>query len=74
MRYRANQKHQTQEELIENTLLRGESITPLEALHRFGAFRLSAIIFNLRKKGYNITTKMVGNGNKFAMYKLKNDN
>jgi len=71
MRYRKNERHQTQEELVENSLLRGESITPLEALHRFGAFRLSAIIFNLRKKGYNISTKMVGNNTKFALYKLE---
>jgi len=72
MRFRANQRHASQEEQVESALLRGESMTPLEALKRFGAFRLSAIIFNLREKGHDISTEMVGNGNrKYAMYKLK---
>lgn len=31
-------------------------ITSLEAIQLYGATRLSAIIFNLRKKGYNIET------------------
>lgn len=31
-------------------------ITSLEAINMFGATRLSAIIFNLKKKGYNIIT------------------
>ena len=30
------------------------TITSIEAINLFGATRLSAIIFNLRKKGYNI--------------------
>ena len=30
------------------------SITSIEAINLFGATRLSAIIFNLRKRGYNI--------------------
>jgi hypothetical protein len=30
------------------------TITSMEAINLFGATRLSAIIFNLRKKGYNI--------------------
>ena len=32
------------------------SITSMEAINLFGATRLSAIIFNLRKKGHNITS------------------
>jgi hypothetical protein len=32
------------------------SITSLEAFELYGATRLSAIIFDLRKKGYNIET------------------
>lgn len=32
-------------------------ITSLEAINRFGATRLSDIIFRLRKKGYNIVTE-----------------
>lgn len=32
-------------------------ITSIEAINRFGATRLSDIIFRLRKKGYNIVTE-----------------
>ena len=72
MKFRPNKRHSSQQSNIENALVRGESITPIEALKRFGIFRLSAIIFNLREKGYNINTKMAGNGNKrFAEYSLE---
>ena len=37
-------------------LIEHQSITPLEALRRLGIYRLSARIFDLREKGYNITT------------------
>lgn len=36
------------------------SITSMEAIESYGATRLSAIIFNLRKKGYDIETVTVG--------------
>ena len=72
MKFRPYEITTTQEEKVEAALLRGEAITPLEALHRWGAFRLSAIIFNLRKNGHSISTKMVGHGNKkYALYKLE---
>ena len=32
------------------------TITSIEAINLFGATRLSAIIFNLRRKGYNIVS------------------
>ena len=32
------------------------TITSMEAINLFGATRLSAIIFNLRKRGYNIVS------------------
>lgn len=34
------------------------SITSMDAIKNFGATRLSAIIFNLRKNGYDIETRM----------------
>ena len=34
------------------------TITSIEAIELYGATRLSDIIFNLRKRGYNIETKM----------------
>ena len=53
------------------------SISSMEAIQSFGATRLSAIIFKLRKRGYNIeTVKCEGTdrfGNKmtFARYYLR---
>lgn len=72
MRFRTNERHTTQEENIESLLLRGESITPIEALHRFGTFRLAAIVYSLRQKGLNITTTMIGpkTSRKYAEYKM----
>lgn len=35
------------------------SITSLEAFEQYGASRLSAIIYNLRKRGYKIDTEDV---------------
>lgn len=49
------------------------TITPLEALHKYGCLRLSARIKNLRDEGYNIETKMKKEGKKwFAEYVLVN--
>lgn len=49
----------------------GKSITPLEALERFGCFRLGARIWDLKRKGYNIITKLISKNNKqFASYEL----
>lgn len=47
----------TQREAILDVLKSGDSISSLEAFAEFGITRLSAIIFDLRKKGYNITGK-----------------
>ncbi len=38
----------TQRSIIRNYLLKGKSITPIEALNLCGCFRLSAIIYLLR--------------------------
>lgn len=52
-------------------LKQGNSITPLEALQKFGCFRLGARIADLRNAGYKIETKMVEqNGKRFAQYRL----
>lgn len=54
------------------------SITSMEAINLFGATRLSAIIFNLRKKGYNITSvdkttkDRYGHTVPYAEYRLNN--
>ena len=61
----------SQNACIATWLKQGNSITPLEALNKFGCFRLGARIADLRKAGYNIETKMVEqNGKRFAQYRL----
>ena len=50
-------------------LLAGNSITPLEALDKFGCFRLGARIWDLRKAGHPIDDVLVHeNGKKFSRY------
>jgi hypothetical protein len=41
---------QTQKKLIRKHLLRGKSITPLDAMLKFGCFRLGARIHELRSE------------------------
>ena len=52
----------SQEQTILSHLKRGKSLTPLEAFNRFGCFRLSARIYDMRCAGYKIisTNKKVG--------------
>ena len=61
-----------QNDLILKALKKGSRITPIDALKRFGCFRLSARIADLRKSGHNIKTRMVVNGEKhFAEYYME---
>jgi len=54
-----------------NHMLRGRTVNGRQALNNFGIYRLSAIIFNWRKKGFDIKTKMVTRGDsKYAVYKM----
>ena len=51
--------------------LRHGPITPIEALDRFGCFRLAARIKNLRDAGYDIETERVTENDKtYARYHL----
>ena len=52
-----NNKKPSQREQILKHLESGKTITPLEALNLFDCFRLSDVIFKLRKEGYDIRTK-----------------
>jgi hypothetical protein len=59
----------TQNQQIEQHLLKGKKINPLQALNKFGCFRLSARIKDLRDNGMNIKTTYTTVGNKtFATY------
>ncbi len=61
----------SQRQRILNHLLSGRTITPLQALHRFGCFRLGARIWDLRQAGHRIEKSWDENGRKrWARYKL----
>ena len=61
----------TQNQQIKSYLEKGKSITPIQALNKFGCFRLAARISDLRNDGLNITTKIVTKyGKTFASYWL----
>jgi hypothetical protein len=60
----------TQNKLILKYLKEGNSINPIQALKKFGCFRLSARIHNLREEGHDIECNIVKVENKkFASYK-----
>lgn len=64
---------------ILNHLKTGKSLTSKEAFELYGATRLSAIIHNLRNRGYVIHTLMVdgttrfGDSTKYGKYILAHD-
>lgn len=64
--------NKSQMQMVLDHLVAGKDITPLEALERFGVFRLAAIIHALRKEGFEIVTNLISNGgkNKFASYTM----
>jgi hypothetical protein len=59
----------SQKQLILEALMRGETITPLDALRRFGCMRISARIWDLRHEGYKIENVGADEAN-YAAYKL----
>lgn len=62
----------SQTKAIKAHLESGKSITPIDALHQYGCFRLGARIYDLKDEGLDIITEMVQNGRKrFASYKLQ---
>ena len=63
--------------LILNHLESGKEINPLEALSKYGCYRLGAVIFSLKREGYKIHTRIEHftkpNGRKghYAVYKME---
>lgn len=57
----------------------GKEINPLEALSKYGVYRLGAIIFWLKKEGYNIISrredyvKPSGKKGHYAVYRLEDE-
>ena len=60
-----------QNKLIFNYMKTGKSITALDALNKFGCFRLARVIGDLKADGYKIDREMVGKAKRFACYSLK---
>lgn len=56
----------TQTQAVLDWLQSGDSISSFEAFKELGVTRLSAIIFSLRKKGYNITSEDEKTVNRFG--------
>jgi hypothetical protein len=61
-----------QNAMILDHLQQNKAITPLEALSKYGSFRLAARIFDLRRAGHAIHTDRipVGNRKNVASYTL----
>lgn len=61
----------SQNERIFEHLKKGGTLTPLEALDRFGCFRLASRINDIRNLGFNIVTDNVTrNKKRFASYRM----
>lgn len=62
----------TQSDMILDALMRGEQITALDALNRWGCFRLASRISDLKKRGHCIHKVMVegANGKHYARYSM----
>lgn len=61
-----------QEQMILKHLQRGRGLTPLQALEKWGCFRLGARVFELKQQGHKIKTEMVKrNGKRFARYTME---
>jgi len=63
----------TQKSKVREHLQSGQSITPIDALERYGCFRLAAIIHALKNDyGMNIETELVKNkyGTKYGKYTM----
>ena len=66
----------SQKEMVLKHLKEGKELSQLEATQKYGILRLGAIIFNLRRDGYLISTKIehkpnrYGHTSHYAIYKL----
>lgn len=58
----------SQLELIRRHLLTRGSITPLEALRDYGCMRLGGRVFELRREGMAIETRVPPEGKRYAIY------
>lgn len=65
---------ETKKRKVQNHLRKYDHITQLEAWDKYRASRLAAIIFNLKKEGWEIVTNMQNEGGVcFAQYSLMSE-
>lgn len=63
--------------MVLNHLQSGNEISPIEALDKYGCFRLGAVIHTLKKEGHNISSRIhrykkpSGRDGHYAIYKLE---
>ena len=75
----AQHRVNSQVTIILNHLKTGAEINPLEALSKYGVYRLGAVIYILKNEGYNIFTRIEhftkpsGNRGHYAVYRLEED-
>jgi hypothetical protein len=50
---------ETKKAMVKAALERGERLTPLDGLQRFGTMRLADVVFKLKKEGLAIVTNIV---------------
>ena len=69
-------KKMSQTDLILDYLLNGGKLTALEALDKFGCFRLGARIWDIRNMGYIVDkqTIVTPGGARIAIYSIKEEN
>lgn len=61
----------TQTDQIRADLLAGVELTPLDALNKYGCFRLAARVAELRREGLSVETVVdKGSGKKYARYRI----
>ena len=67
------EKIDSQEKKILQWLTNGGTLTPLEALRKFGCLRLGARIYDLSRKGFKIKKEMIKleSGKRVARYSIK---
>lgn len=61
----------TKYEKAERHLLSGKPLSALQALNRYGIFRLAVVVNRARKKGHKVVTEMVTTkSSTYARYQL----
>ena len=63
----------SQKDMVLNHLQHKGSITPWDALAFYKCFRLAAVICELRKEGWDISTKLSEKEPRYAIYSLRGE-